>query len=39
MMGAHVDETYAEGSISGGVNQLGVDHYNRPINELIRNGK
>ncbi|KAM1736950.1 hypothetical protein ACFX12_015243 [Malus domestica] len=27
-----------KGSISGGVNQLGVDHYNRLINELIRNG-
>ncbi|KAM1322364.1 hypothetical protein EV1_015124 [Malus domestica] len=27
-----------QGSISGGVNQLGVDHYNRLINELIRNG-
>ncbi|XP_018503647.2 beta-glucosidase 13-like [Pyrus x bretschneideri] len=27
-----------QGTISGGVNQLGVDHYNRLINELIRNG-
>ncbi|KAM0982239.1 hypothetical protein ACFX2A_015484 [Malus domestica] len=27
-----------KGNISGGVNQLGVDHYNRLINELIRNG-
>lgn len=37
-MGA-VDESLAEGSLSGGINQPGVDHYNSLINELKRNGK
>lgn len=34
-----MDRSYAEGSLSGGINQEGVDHYNSLIDELIRNGK
>lgn len=34
-----MDRYYAEGSLSGGINQEGVDHYNSLIDELIRNGK
>lgn len=32
-------EFYADGSLSGGINQEGIDHYNSMIDELIRNGK
>lgn len=29
----------AEGTVSGGVNQEGIDFYNKFINELLQNGK
>lgn len=29
----------SEGTLSGGVNQQGIDHYNNLIDELIKNGK
>ena len=28
-----------DGSLRGGINQEGIDHYNNVINELVRNGK
>jgi beta-glucosidase/6-phospho-beta-glucosidase/beta-galactosidase len=28
-----------DGTLSGGVNQVGIDHYNSVINELLKNGE
>jgi len=30
---------HAEGNIEGGINQDGIDYYNKLINDLIENGK
>lgn len=32
-------EFYVDGSLSGGINQEGIDHYNCMIDELTRNGE
>ena len=28
-----------DGTLSGGVNQVGIDHYNSVIDELVKNGE
>lgn len=30
---------HVDGSLNGGINQEGLDHYNNVINELLKNGK
>ena len=30
---------HVDGSLNGGINQEGLDHYNNVIDELLKNGK
>lgn len=37
-MNNYLNDTNADGTVSGGINQEGIDFYNNFINELIKNG-